>query len=244
MQGYSRRQLKEDKFAETAQGAAAWAAGHRSTTIGSVVAGVLVILAIIGFVTWRSRQSEQGNIALASAIRTFDTPLSPAGIPSTPGAPVFTNVVDRAKAGEKAFKAVADSYSYTGPARMARYMEGVAALQAGDNAGAEAILKTAGDSGDQEISALAKLSLAELYRSINRAADAAKIYKDLADHPTATVPKTRAQLSMAEMYESSAPDQAAAIYQQIQKDNPKSVAAQIAGAKLSGCKPGPGTPSF
>jgi predicted negative regulator of RcsB-dependent stress response len=244
VQGYTRRQLKEDKFAETAQGAAAWAAGHRSTTIGSIVLGVVVILGIVGFVTWRSHQTEQGNVALAAALRTFDTPLTPAGIPATGTGPAFTTTAARAKAAQKEFKAVADSYSYTGPARMARYMEGVAALQAGDNSAAEAILKTAGDSGDAEIAALAKLSLADLYRSTNRTADASKIYKDLADHPTATVPKTRAQLSLAEMYESSAPDQAAAIYQQIQKDNPKSVAAQIAAGKLSGGKAAPGAPNF
>ena len=34
--GYTRRQLKEDKFAETAQGAALWATGHRQTVIWTV----------------------------------------------------------------------------------------------------------------------------------------------------------------------------------------------------------------
>lgn len=232
MQGYTRRQLKEDKFAETAQGAANWAAGHRSTAIGAISTVIIVALIVAGIMVWHSNRTEQGNIALAAALRTFDTPLSPPGTQPSGSDPVFNTAVQRAQAAQKQFKALADNYSYTGPARMALYLEGVAAVQAGDQANAEALLKSASDSSDKGLAALAKLSLAELYRTTNRAADAAKLYKELADHPTDTVPKTRAQLSMAEMYETSAPDQAAAIYQQIEKDNPKSVAAQIAKSKL------------
>lgn len=242
MQGYTRRQLKEDKFAETAQGAATWAAGHRNTAIGAIAVVVVVALAVVGFITWRSRQTEQGNVALAGALRTFDTPLATAGAPAS-GDKSFATSEERAKAAQKEFKAVADKFPYTGPGRMARYLEGVAAMQAGDNSAAETILKTAADISDKDIASLAKLSLAELYRSTNRVADASRIYKELADHPTDTVPKTRAQLNLAEMYESSAPDQAAAIYQQIQKDNPKSAAAQIAAQKLAGGKQ-PGSQNF
>ena len=77
------------------------------------------------------------------------------------------------------------------------------------------------------------MSLATLYRATNRSSEAVKIYKDLQDHPTDTVSKAQAQLEMAEMYESSDPQQAASIYQQIQKDDPTSQAARIAGAKLA-----------
>jgi predicted negative regulator of RcsB-dependent stress response len=243
VQGYTRRQLKTDKFAETAQGAATWAAGHQSSVVWAIGLVVVVALAFAGFMTWQGRQTEQGNLALAAALRTYGAPLRQPGAPVLAGEKSYATAAERAKASQKELKAVADKFSYSGPGRMARYLGGVAAMQAGDNATAEQELKAAADLRDKEIAALAKLSLASLYRSTNRAADASKVYKDLADHPTDTVPKTRAQLELAEMYEASAPDQAAAIYQQIQKDNPKSVAAQIAGSKLNAGKQ-PGAMSF
>jgi TolA-binding protein len=244
VQGYTRRQLKEDKLATTTKEAAAWAAGHKNPVVWGIVIAVVVVLGVIGFMAWRGQQIDQGNLALGAALRTYGQPLSPAGTAAAPGTTNFFTVAERAKASQKEFKAIADKYSMVGPGRMARYMEGVSAMQAGDNAAAEQALNAASSSGDKELSSLAKVSLAQLYRSTNRTADASKLFKELADHPTDTVPKVRAQLDLAEMYESSAPEQAVAIYQQIQKENPKTAAAQIAAAKLSGGKQGPGAMNF
>ncbi len=58
------------------------------------------------------------------------------------------------------------------------------------------------------------------------------IYKELADHPTATISKGTAQLELAEIYEKTDPQQATLIYQQLQKDDPRSTAAQVAARKL------------
>jgi tetratricopeptide (TPR) repeat protein len=99
-------------------------------------------------------------------------------------------------------------------------------------------LKKAADSGDKNVAALAKMALANYYRANNRLADATRLYKELADHPTDTVSKPAAQLAMAEMYESTDPQQATSIYEQIQKENPNSAAAQTAAAKLSTAKGG------
>ncbi len=77
------------------------------------------------------------------------------------------------------------------------------------------------------------MALASIYRGSNRQADAVKIYKELAEHPSATVSKTTAQLELAEMYEKTDPQQATTIYQQLQKENPQSPAAQLAAQKLS-----------
>jgi hypothetical protein len=80
------------------------------------------------------------------------------------------------------------------------------------------------------------MGLASIYRESNRAADAIALYKQLVEHPTATVPKSAAQLELASMYETTDPQQATLIYQQLQKDDPQSPAAQLAGQKLSKVK--------
>jgi hypothetical protein len=236
VQGYTRRQLKEDRFAETAKEAASWASGHQRPVVWGIALIVVVGLAATGVVLWLNRQSEQANIELGVAMRTLTQPLRPAGTPPVEGDTSFTNVAERAKAAGKQFQAVADKYGYIAPGKIARYMQGVTTMQAGDKTAAEQQLKGVADSRDKDVAALAKMALASLYLSSNRLADAARMYKDVEDHPTGTVSKAEAQLAMAAMYETTNPQQAATIYQQIQKDDPKSEAAQIAAGKLAAAK--------
>lgn len=200
----------------------------------AVIVAVLITIAVF---TWHSRQVEQGNDALATAMQTFDTPLRAPGTPApTDNAASYTSVAERAKAAEKQFKVVADKYSMVAPGKIAGYMDGIALLQAGDAAGAEQQLKKSADSGDKDVAALAKMALAGIYRNSNRAGDAAKLYKEVADHPANTVSKSTAQLELAELYEKTDPQQANALYQQIQKDNPQSTAARVAAQKISNKK--------
>jgi hypothetical protein len=233
VQGYTRRQLKEDRFAETAKEAASWASGHQRPVVWGIALVVVAALAVTGAIVWLNRQSERANIELGVAMRTLSEPLRPAGAPPVEGDTSFSSTNERAKAAGKQFQAVADKYGYIAPGKIARYMQGVSAMQAGDNTAAEQQLKAVADSRDKDVAALAKMALASLYRSSNRLGDAARIYKDVEDHPTGTVSKVEAQLEMAAMYETTNPQQATIIYQQIQKDDPKSEAAQIAATKMA-----------
>jgi hypothetical protein len=242
VQGYTRRQLKEDKFVDSAQSAAEWTANHRQPVIYTSVALIVIVLAGLGIYTWRNKQNDAANLALGAAMRVSSATIRPAGTPATPeDKDTFASAADRGKAAEKQFKAVADQYSHTDAGHIAGYLAGVSAIEAGDKTGGEEQLKKAADSGDKNVAALAKLALANFYQANNRLADATRLYKDLADHPTDTVSKSAAQLAMAEMYEATDPQQAATIYQQIQKENkPDSAAAQSATAKLNSAKGGPG----
>ena len=236
MQNYTRRQLKEDKFAQSAQGAVHWASDHRKNVVLAI--GVILVVAIAwgGWFIWNNAQTDKANVALGKAQQTFLAPLRPAGVPPTPNETVksFSSLAERSKQAEKEFKAVADEFPHTRPGKIARFLEAASAMHAGDSATAERQLKSVADSGDKDVAALAKMSLASLYVSANRQGEAAKIYKDLLDHPSATVSKAEAQLALAEMYESTDPKQAAALYQQIEKENPQtSQAAQIAHNKVA-----------
>ena len=236
MQGYTRRQLKQDRFAERTKAAVEWTAGHQRPVLWGVGLVLIGLAVYFAYSTWASRQSDAANAGLGAAMRTFTEPLRPAGVPASEGAGSFTSIADRAKSAGKEFKAVADQYPHANAGKIARYMEGVASMQAGDNAAAERQLKSVADSSDKNIAALAKMSLASLYGSSNRLSDATRIYKDVQDHPSDTVSKVQAQLALAEMYESTNPQQAATIYQQIQKENPDNPAGQLASSKLATVK--------
>jgi predicted negative regulator of RcsB-dependent stress response len=234
VQSYTRRQLKEDKFAKGAQEAVHWATEHRPLLVWGISIVVIVGLAVTGILLWTSRQSEHANAALGQALASFTAPVRPPGEPADPAAgQSFASIVERGKESEKELKAVASQFPHTTAGKMAEYLAGTAAIQAGDNSGAEQQLKSAADLSDKNIAALAKLALANFYCTINRAADAASIYRSLIDHPTDTVPKGEAQLQLAAMYEATDPKEAATLYQQIQKESPASPAAQIAASKLA-----------
>ncbi|HLY99170.1 MAG TPA: tetratricopeptide repeat protein [Candidatus Angelobacter sp.] len=233
MQSYTRHKLKQDRFAETAHEAADWAGAHRSTTF--LVGGIIVVVAVIaaGLYLWHDHQTEQGNLALGKAMRTAAAQVRQPGEPAPQdGSQSFSSLAEREKAAEKEFSEAADKYSWTQAGKIARYMAGATAAQAGDNAVAERELKSAAGSGDRDLAALARLALANFYRSLDRQSDAAKLYDELAGHPAGTVSKAQAQLEKAEMYEKSNPQEAANLYQQVQKENPATMAGQIAAAKL------------
>jgi hypothetical protein len=50
----------------------------------------------------------------------------------------------------------------------------------------------------------------------------------LIDHPTLSVPKTTAQLGLADLYQATQPTEASKLYEQIAKDDAKGPAGQIA----------------
>jgi predicted negative regulator of RcsB-dependent stress response len=234
VQSYTRHQLKEDKFAKGAQEAVHWAGEHGPLLVWTISAVVIAALAVTGILLWTNRQTERANIALSQALQTLETPVRPAGLPADPASKSFASSVERGKEAEKELKAIASQFPHTKPGKVAAYLAGTAAIQAGDNSGAEQQLKSAADIGDKNIGALAKFALANLYRTTNRPGDAAKIYKDLADHPTETVPKGEAQLQLAATYEATDPKEATTLYQQIKNEGPTSAAGRIAGAKLDG----------
>jgi predicted negative regulator of RcsB-dependent stress response len=237
VQGYTRHQLKQDKFAEKTKEAVQWTAGHQRPLVWGIGVVMVAALAAYGYLLWQNHRNEAANVALGAGIRTLSAQVLPPGSPTKPdNKDTFASTTDRAKASQQQFKAAADQFDkfpYPKAARIARYMEGVTAMRSGDNASAETILKAVAGSRDPNVAALAKMSLATLYRNTNRSSEAIKIYKDLQDHPTDTVSKAQAQLEMAAMYESADPQQANSIYEQIRKDDPTSTAGQIAAAKLA-----------
>lgn len=237
MRSEVRHQLKEDRFATTVEGTYSWAVEHRVNLIGgAAVAGVIIAIAL-GWFFYTQNREEKASLDLAKAMRTLQAPILPEGTPPQPGMDEsYTSMKARASAAEKKFQDVVSHYRHTDSGKMAAYMEAVTLMQSGDTAGAEPQLKQLADSRDHDMAALAKMSLASVYLSTNRENQAMAIYRDLMDHPTATVSKLEAEMQMAEAYEPTQPQKAKEIYQQVQKDDPTGPGAQMAMSKLAALK--------
>ena len=237
MRSYTRHQLKQDSFRTSTTETISWAVENRSTVTAAVVAVVVIFAIVIGGWAYINYRDQQASSELAGAIQKFNAPIRPAGTPATPDMMSFGSSEERAKAANADFTRIADKYTFTQSARVARYFAGITLHDMGDNAGAEKDLKEVADGRYKEIGSLANLALASIYHDTNRDPQAIEIYKQLADHPTTSVGKSTAQFLLASLYEEKhQPDQARALYQQMAKENPSSPAAQLAGQRLQALK--------
>jgi len=101
---------------------------------------------------------------------------------------------------------------------IARYQAGVCQALLDDHTGAIQTLSEASMDHDPEIAALAKFALAGELAKSGKTPEAAKLYQELADHPTMTVPKASALLALADAYRESQPAQARQIYERVEKE--------------------------
>jgi tetratricopeptide (TPR) repeat protein len=229
----TRHQLKQDRFSkvtlEAAENAAHWSVEHQSKLIVATIA--VVVIAAIAFGGWYyvNSQDEKASGDLATAVRTFDTPIRPAGMPAQPEYPSFASGQERATAARKQFQDIVDKYPRTHTADMARYFVGLTAQQLNDNAAAERNLQEAAGSSNGDLAALGKFALASVYRAENKDQQAIDLYKQLIAKPTLVVSKATAQLELATLYESEKkPDEAKKIYDEVVKENPQTEAASVA----------------
>ena len=233
--------LKQDHFVETTAHGLSWASENRRSVITTVSLLLLVIVvAVLSFVLY-NRRSEQAATAFGAAMASYQTPIAQPGQPVPPGMKTFPSVVDRAKAGNAQFLAVANQYGLTPDGKLSLYFAGLTYIEAGQNASAEDALKKVAAGWNKDLSALAKLALAQLYRQTSRDAQAIEMYNQLNAKSTTTVPAGLAQLQLAELYESEgkAAD-AKKIYAQLKDKDPKGPVGMEAAQKLNPAPASPG----
>jgi len=237
----TRHQLKQDRFSQATMDAAertmTWSTEHQGLlAIISIMVLAIVALAFGGWY-YLQQQDQKASLAFSQAVRTLDTPVRPANMPAQPDVPSFASSKERATAAHKQFQEIANNYPHTNAAEFSHYFLGLTSEDMGDNAAAERDLKDVASSRHADLSALAKFALASVYRNTNRDKDAIGLYQQIAAKPTATVSKVTAQMELAATYQAAnQPLEAKKTYEQIQKENPASQAAQMASSKLQGLK--------
>lgn len=241
MRAETRHQLKEDRFSkvtlEAAEKTAHWTAEHQAKVIAGVVAVAVIAAIALGGWYYISSQDEKASGDFSAAVRTFETPVRPAGVPAQPGYDSFASPQERATAARKQFQDIVDKYPRTHTADMARYFVGLSSEHLLDTATAEKNLQETSKSSNADLAALGKFALAALYREEKKDTQAIDLYKQLIDKPTLVVSKPTAQLELAGLYESEQkPDEAKKIYDQVQKDNPSSEAASLAQRRAAALK--------
>jgi tetratricopeptide (TPR) repeat protein len=226
--------LKQDHFVETTAHGLSWATENRRSVITTVAILLAVIVLAVGGGALYSHRSEQASTAFGAAMAAYQTPLAQPGQAVPPGVTTFPSVIERAKAANAQFLAVANQYGLTPSGKLSLYFAGLTYIEAGQNGPAEETLKKVASSWNKDVAALAKLSLAQLYRQTGRDQQAIELYNQLDAKPTSTVPAGLAKLQLAELYESEGnPAEAKKIYAALKDKDPKGPVGMDAAQKLN-----------
>ena len=228
----TRHALKKDKFAQAAASSASWIGEHKTSVVHWLItAGVILVLGAGALIYWYLRSSA-ADAALGAALDVYTAPLALPGAPPESG--VYATSADRAKEANREFVAIAQNYSWLPESSKAHYFAGVTYEELGQNGSAETQLTAASHSWDRDLSNLAKLALAGLYRQTARDSEAIEIYNEIAAKPSATVSTAVAQLDLADLYASEGKqDQAHALWAKVRDADKDGAAGQIAAQKLA-----------
>jgi predicted negative regulator of RcsB-dependent stress response len=237
----TRHQLKQDRFSratiDVAEKTVHWSVEHRDKLVVAGIAVLVIAGLALGSWYYLNQQDQKASLEFSQAVRTLDTPVRPPNMPPQPDNPSFASSKERATAAHKQFQEIVNKYPHTHAADFAHYFLGLTSADLGDNTVAERELQAVASYRNADLSALAKFALASVYRNTNRDKQAIDVYKEIIAKPTVTVSKTTAQMELAAAYQSAnMPLEAKRIYEQIQKENPASEAAQLASAKLQALK--------
>jgi predicted negative regulator of RcsB-dependent stress response len=226
---------KDDVFIHSTQVGLDWLAENRSKALRIAIAVIVVIaLAVVGVIVYQHR-SEAASNAFGNAASVYSTPVADPAQPAPPGMKTFATAADRAKAANPLFEDVAKRYGSTTAGHNALYFAGLTAAEMGNTAEAESYFRKAGDLRDANLASLAHFALANLLTQHSQTAEAIRLYQDLINHPTVTVPAATAQLQLAQLYEATnKPAEANKIYAQIKAKDLTTAAGQIAAQKLAG----------
>ncbi len=84
---------------------------------------------------------------------------------------------------------------------------------------------------------MAQYQMGVIYERTGKPADAAKVLRTLADHPSVFVPRPVALLELAEVLRQSNPQEAAGVYEQLKKEFPNTAVADEAERGLETLAP-------
>jgi uncharacterized protein YpmB len=205
-----KEQLQHDKFKDSVASVVGYTTSHSSQVIRWTAIGVVAVL-IIGAGAWYfSYRSSQRQQDLAAAFQVLGAEVGPAN--------QFEKTYPTADAKQKAsIKALSDVIAKDGESSreglIALYYRGTIKAAQGDKA-AESDLEKAADSSSS-CAPLAKIALSQLYAGENRLHDAEALLRSIVDKPTSLVSKNQAELLLAQLEQTSNPQDAKQIVKSV-----------------------------
>jgi tetratricopeptide (TPR) repeat protein len=203
---HSKQFLKHDKFVEQFGHTVDYATDHRAQVIKWGSIGLAAIVVLLGGYFYFEHQATVRAQDLSAALHVQDGQIGPPG--SSPFVQMFATPAEKADAVSKALTSVMNKYPSKREGLIARFYLGVLYADQGKVLEAENYWKPITESGEADYASQAKLSLAQLYETQNRPADAEKLLRSIIDHPTMMVSKEQATIALAHALAATKPDEA------------------------------------
>lgn len=205
MDRITRKDLKTDKFALEVEHTVEYVAGHRKAVTMYTAIGLAVVVLVAGIFFFRKHQRTVRQQALANAMQVMEAPVGPA---PADGGQSFPTPAAKNAAVQKALAGVASEHAGSDEGIIARSYMAANAADQGNLAEAEKAFKEVAESGNEKYASLAKVSLADLYKSQGKVAEAEALLRSLVDKPTAFVSKDAATLLLGQLLAPSKPAEA------------------------------------
>ena len=218
MDRITRNKLKTDRFAVEVEHSVEYVSEHRKQVAVYGAIALAVVLVAAGIWYYRNQQHDQRQQELARAMDTVQAPVTLVAPPA--GALYYPTEAAKAAAAQKAFKELYDKHSGSIEGVIAASYLGALSMDANNLADAEKYFKIVSDSGDRNYASMGKLSLAQVYLSANRSADAEKVLRSLYENPTLFVSKEQAAIALARALAGSKPAEARKLLDPLRSERP------------------------
>lgn len=233
----SRKELKKDKIHDAIEHGAEAVFSHTTVLAAAILA---VIVVAVGYAGWRfytDRKTVQATAELDVAMKAHSARIGATPDPSDPSETIYSTEAARAQDAAQKFTVVAQKYPSTNPGRLASYYAALCYEDLERHNQALEELKKISSGKDKELVAMAQYQIGVIYARTGKSADAAKVFRDLADHASVFVPRPLVLLELAETLRQSNPKEAAGVYEQLKKEFPNTAVSEEADRGLETLAP-------
>lgn len=229
-----KKQIKQDELRTGVGNAVHWTSAHRDEVRVTAIALAVLLLAGIGFSSYRSHRRASAEKALDEALTIYHAPVAGEPDATMAGGTVYATATEKHQKAATAFAEVGKRHGSTSAGRRARYYAALANLELGKTAEAEAELKDLASGGDDMlVRDLARLALADLARGTGRFDQAVEGYRKLVDDKGAAVPRDHALMRLASGFEEAKrTPEALSSYRRLVEEFPASVYAAEARRRI------------
>jgi predicted negative regulator of RcsB-dependent stress response len=233
----SRKELKQDKIHDAIEHGAEAVFSHTTVLAVAILTVVIVAVGYAGWSFYKDRQTVQASAALDVAMKAFTARVGTTPDPSDPGETLYPTEEARATDAAQKFSEVARKYPSTNPGRLATYYAALCDEDLDRHNQALEELKKINSGKDKELASMAQYQIGIIYERTGKPDEAAKIFRNLADHSSIFVPRPVALLELAEVLRQSDPKQAVSVYEQLKKEFPNSAVSDEADRGLETLAP-------
>jgi TolA-binding protein len=203
MKRTERHHLKENELANLTAGARDIVTGSSRQVIGGIVAIVVVLAAVLGYVSWRNRVEARAHTQLAQALAIEEARIGPpvAFGSQAPTGLSFVSQREKSQAALTKYKEVADEFPSSEAGLFARYRQAATYMALGlpKNA-AEAYQQVISQGGTGHYAQMAKAGLAEAQAQNGEYDPAIATLLDLSQRKDGSLPVDGVLLRLGRVY--------------------------------------------